>query len=876
MKNSIGLSCCSIYSNPLDYEGNKLKIIESIKQCKSLNCSIRIGGELEITGVSCKNSFKGIEDIHENCWLTLSNILKEKYEGSNITDNILCFISMPIYFKKKLYSSEVIIYNSQIIYISPKENVENNEQSMYFSPYVGLKCEEDIELKNEGKNTIIFSNSNVNIISNHFEIFSLPKCIQNVTQQKETYIGKCIIEYEGVAIAHTFLDDLISIERNEIIDDRIDIFNKWDPDCNHSINYNVSENKKNISPFEKEYIKLTTTNKINLECIDVLLVNGYITNELELFKKYFSTLMNLTKKYPHLILCFSNNFGCDNYLYMFDGFSFIGKNEQILTKNGRYSFYEIQVASVKVEIENKQEDIKKEINSKICKNKIGKQISLLSINKHGKDTKEPIFAYNKDIPLSIECSKDTLSKNLPDIFNINKYSKDNKNLAELFSSHHCGNRQNNSEPSTESSTESNTEYSTTSNTESRSYYIFNGQVERLHNIYEELSFNCSMFLWHILHLSKAKGFTLALSGGIDSAFCACMVYVLATMLEIQMKEIEELNEIEDNNKHEQKGIQSDDINKKLFLNKLKNILINKACKKNICNKLLNTLSMPSKNNSQETKYFCEELSKAINSYHNIYNIDDIYMFFKNIGEKFLNEKLKFKTENGTNYHDLCLQNIQSRSRMIMLYFFNTLICQKKYAQYNMYNEFLITLATGNLDESIMGYFTKYDCSSGDIDIIGNVSKILIKETMCYIANSPVFDLQILNKINSYFPSAELKPLENKQNDENELNLKFVEIKLLTILKNKFSLGPSSMYYYLSQYFWPNMSKSDIFDKIQIFFTKIYKNIHKLFILPPSLQNESCAINMNNFSNFATMDFDKIKQRYDIPLDSNTNASKLTK
>ncbi|CAD2103162.1 NAD+ synthase (glutamine-hydrolysing) [Plasmodium vinckei petteri] len=848
-KNSIGLSCCSIYSSPLDYEGNKLKIIESIKQCKKLNCSIRIGGELEITGVSCKNSFKGIEDIHENCWLALSNILKEKYENGNITDNILCFISMPIYFKKKLYSSEVIIYNSQIIYISPKENVENNDQSMYFSSYSGLNCE---DARNDGQSSIIFSNSNVNIISNNFETFPLPKCIQKVTQQKETYIGKCIIEYDGVKIMHTFLDDLISIERNETIDDRIDIFNKWDPDSNHSINY-VSENKKNISPFEKEYTKLITTNQINLECVDVLLVNGYITNELELFKKYFSALMNLTKKYPHLTLCFSNNFGCDNYLYMFDGFSFIGKNDQVLTKNGRYSFYEIQVASTKVEIEKKEGDIKNEINYKSGENKVGKQISLLSINKHDKDTKEPIFTCNKDIPLSIECSKDTLSKNLPDIFNINKYSKDNKNLTELFNNHHCEDMQNDGE----------------SKTESRSCYIFNGKVERLHNIYEELSFNCSMFLWNILHLSKAKGFTLALSGGIDSAFCACMVYVLSTMLEIQMKEIE------DDSKNGEKNY-SDNINKEIFSNKLKNVLINKACKKTICNQLLNTLSMPSKNNSSETKYFSEELSKAINSYHSTYCIDDIFNFFKNAGENFLNEKLKFKSENGTNYHDLCLQNIQSRSRMVMLYFFNTLICQKKYAQYNMYNEFLITLATGNLDESILGYFTKYDCSSGDIDIIGNVSKILIKETMCYIANTPIFDLQILNKINSYSPSAELKPLENKQIDENELNLKFVEIKLLTILKNKFSLGPSSMYYYLSQYFWPNMSKSDIFDKIQIFFTKVYKNIHKLFILPPSLQNESCAINMNNFSNFATINFDQMRQRYGISVENKKDDQKPSK
>jgi NAD+ synthase (glutamine-hydrolysing) len=36
--------------------------------------------------------------------------------------------------------------------------------------------------------------------------------------------------------------------------------------------------------------------------------------------------------------------------------------------------------------------------------------------------------------------------------------------------------------------------------------------------------------------------------------------------------------------------------------------------------------------------------------------------------------------------------------------------------------FLLVLSSGNLDEGLRGYFTKYDCSSGDINPIGSFSK----------------------------------------------------------------------------------------------------------------------------------------------------------
>jgi NAD+ synthase (glutamine-hydrolysing) len=40
--------------------------------------------------------------------------------------------------------------------------------------------------------------------------------------------------------------------------------------------------------------------------------------------------------------------------------------------------------------------------------------------------------------------------------------------------------------------------------------------------------------------------------------------------------------------------------------------------------------------------------------------------------------------------------------------------------------FLMVLGSSNLDESLRGYFTKYDCSSADFNPIGSFSKNRIK------------------------------------------------------------------------------------------------------------------------------------------------------
>jgi NAD+ synthase (glutamine-hydrolysing) len=46
---------------------------------------------------------------------------------------------------------------------------------------------------------------------------------------------------------------------------------------------------------------------------------------------------------------------------------------------------------------------------------------------------------------------------------------------------------------------------------------------------------------------------------------------------------------------------------------------------------------------------------------------------------------------------------------------------------------LLVLGSANVDESLRGYFTKYDCSSADINPIGGISKTDLRSFCRYMA-----------------------------------------------------------------------------------------------------------------------------------------------
>lgn len=44
---------------------------------------------------------------------------------------------------------------------------------------------------------------------------------------------------------------------------------------------------------------------------------------------------------------------------------------------------------------------------------------------------------------------------------------------------------------------------------------------------------------------------------------------------------------------------------------------------------------------------------------------------------------------------------------------------------------LLVLGSSNVDESLRGYFTKYDCSSADVNPIGGIGKSDLKRFLTY-------------------------------------------------------------------------------------------------------------------------------------------------
>jgi len=117
----------------MDFEWNKKNIIESIKQAKEANCTIRLGPELEITSYDCEDHFHELDTVTHS-WEVIAEIL-----STDLTVDILCDFGMPVIYKNSLYNSRVICLNKKIILVRPKiwlaEDAAGRE-ARWFTPWL--------------------------------------------------------------------------------------------------------------------------------------------------------------------------------------------------------------------------------------------------------------------------------------------------------------------------------------------------------------------------------------------------------------------------------------------------------------------------------------------------------------------------------------------------------------------------------------------------------------------------------------------------------------------------------------------------------------------------------------------------------------------
>jgi len=347
---------------------------------------------------------------------------------------------------------------------------------------------------------------------------------------------------------------------------------------------------------------------------------------------------------------------------------------------------------------------------------------------------------------------------------------------------------------------------------------------RYHTAMEEISLGPACWLWDYLRRSKQGGFFLPLSGGIDSCSTACIVYSMCLLVFQQVdarneKVLADVREI------------------------VADINYTPTSANDLCSKILVTCYMATVNNSSNTKNLAASLASQIGSTHFSIMIDVAVDAILTIWTTTMRIMPRFKVNGGSSNEHMALQNIQARLRMVLSYFF---------AQLTLWTVgrpgSLLVLGSANVDESLRGYFTKYDCSSADINPIGSICKQDLRSFILYCNDE--FKIDCLRAIYDAPPTAELTPLDQsgsyEQLDEVDMGMTYAELGVYGKLRKQENCGPYSMFCKLLESWSQEKSATEVAEKVKYFFKCYAINRHKMTTITPAYFAETYSPDDNRF------------------------------
>ncbi|KAI1736880.1 NAD+ synthase [Xylaria scruposa] len=366
----------------------------------------------------------------------------------------------------------------------------------------------------------------------------------------------------------------------------------------------------------------------------------------------------------------------------------------------------------------------------------------------------------------------------------------------------------------------------------------------------EIWMSTSVYLWQYLVRTSSAGFFLSLSGGLDSSTVALFVYGMAKVV---------LSSIESGSKSTLADLRR--------VTGLKDLV--PKTPEEIVNLLLTTCYMGTVNSSEETRSRAEILSKRIGAYHMSIQIDTAVQANLSIIKDALNFEPRYTVEGGTQAENLALQNIQARSRLVTQYMLAQLATTARDTPRR--GSALLVLTSGNVDENLRGYYTKYDASSGDLAPLGSIVSLPLLICRCngldnsikdaFETDAPLliykqlffgwslkndaklfqrwvidaWNLPIMNSFIEATPTAELLPLTaGVQEDEVEMGLTYAELSTFGLLRRVARLGPWSCYLQLLGSWKGKFRPQQIAEKTMVFFRNYAINRHKAVILTPSV------------------------------------------
>jgi NAD+ synthase (glutamine-hydrolysing) len=246
---------------------------------------------------------------------------------------------------------------------------------------------------------------------------------------------------------------------------------------------------------------------------------------------------------------------------------------------------------------------------------------------------------------------------------------------------------------------------------------------------EEFARALALGLFDYLRKSRSQGFVVSLSGGADSAAITCLCYL---MLELGAESI---------------GLEG--IKRKLAYIKS---LADCNTSAEMANYLISTAYQGTRNSGNVTRTAAREVAKAVNAQFFEFEIDELVEGYKGIVAQAIERPLSWATD------DIALQNIQARVRSPSIWLLT-----------NLKNALL--LSTSNRSEAAVGYATMDGDTSGGLSPIAGIDKAFLRRWLRWLEKEGLdgrFKIPALSYVNDQQPTAELRPQENKQTDEDDL------------------------------------------------------------------------------------------------------------
>jgi NAD+ synthase (glutamine-hydrolysing) len=230
-----------------------------------------------------------------------------------------------------------------------------------------------------------------------------------------------------------------------------------------------------------------------------------------------------------------------------------------------------------------------------------------------------------------------------------------------------------------------------------------------------------------MRTSHARGFVVSLSGGADSAAVAALVSMMSRL-----------------------ALHA--LGPERFAKRLPHVCIPPRDPGACARALLTTVYQSTRNSSTTTRDAARRVATALGARHLEFDVDPLVQRYTEMVQAAMQRPLAWETD------DVAFQNIQARTRGPGVWMVANLLGA-------------LLLATSNRSEAAVGYATMDGDTCGGLSPLAGIDKAFIRAWLRWLEShgpdglGPIPELDCINRQQ---PTAELRPLERHQTDEDDL------------------------------------------------------------------------------------------------------------